>query len=89
MAFNAAMRDTRDLPEFAVPMHIRNAPTKLMNDLGYGEGYLYPHDHPGGLAKQAYLPEELLEKRYYYPTGRGEEKRLKAFMEKVRARRQQ
>lgn len=88
-AFNAAMRDTRDLPEFAVPMHIRNAPTKLMNELGYGEGYLYPHDHPGGLVKQTYLPEELLEKRYYCPTGRGEEKRLKAFMEKVRAHHQQ
>lgn len=87
-AFNAAMRDTRDLPEFAVPIHIRNAPTKLMNELGYGEGYLYPHDHPGGLVKQTYLPEELLEKRYYCPTGRGEEKRLKAFMEKVRAHHQ-
>jgi len=84
-AYGAASRDARDLPEYPVPMHIRNAPTKLMNELGYGEGYLYPHDHPGGLVKQTYLPEELLETRYYRPTDRGEERRLKAFMEKVRA----
>ncbi len=84
-AYGAASRDVRDLPEYPVPMHIRNAPTKLMNELGYGEGYLYPHDHPGALVKQTYLPEELLGKRYYRPTDRGEERRLKAFMEKVRA----
>ena len=65
-------------------MHIRNAPTKLMGELGYGEGYLYPHDHPGALVKQTYLPEELLGKSYYHPTDRGEERRLKAFMDKVR-----
>lgn len=82
-AYGQAARDARDLPEYPVPMHIRNAPTKLMNELGYGEGYLYPHDHPGALVKQAHLPDELLGKRYYHPTDRGEERRLKAFMEKV------
>ena len=84
-AYGAAARDARNLPEYPVPMHIRNAPTKLMNELGYGEGYLYPHDHPGGIVKQTYLPEELLGKQYYRPTDRGEERRLKAFMDKVRA----
>ena len=84
-AYGGAARDARNLPEYPVPMHIRNAPTKLMGELGYGEGYLYPHDHPGGLVKQAYFPEELAGKRYYRPTDRGEEKRLRAFMEKVRA----
>ncbi|MDD3845530.1 MAG: replication-associated recombination protein A [Syntrophorhabdaceae bacterium] len=83
-AYGAAARDARNLPEYPVPLHIRNAPTKLMNELGYGEGYLYPHDHPGALVKQTYLPEELLGKRYYRPTDRGEERHLKAFMEKVR-----
>ncbi|OPY02228.1 MAG: Replication-associated recombination protein A [Syntrophorhabdus sp. PtaB.Bin047] len=83
-AYGKAERDARDLPEYPVPMHIRNAPTKLMNELGYSEGYLYPHDYPGAIVKQTYLPEELLGKRYYRPTDRGEERRLKAFMEKVR-----
>ncbi len=83
-AYGQAARDARDLPEYPVPMHIRNAPTKLMGELGYGEGYLYPHDYPGAIVKQTYLPEELLGKRYYHPTDRGEEHRLKAFMEKVR-----
>jgi len=83
-AYGKAARDARDLPEYPVPMHIRNAPTKLMNELGYGEGYLYPHDYPGAVVKQTYLPEELLGKRYYHPTDRGDERHLKAFMEKVR-----
>jgi len=83
-AYGQAARDARDLPEYPVPMHIRNAPTKLMNELGYGEGYLYPHDYPGAVVKQTYLPEELLGKRYYHPTDRGDERHLKAFMEKVR-----
>ncbi len=83
-AYGKAARDARDLPEYPVPMHIRNAPTKLMNELGYGEGYLYPHDHPGAVVKQTYLPPELLGRRYYHPTDRGEERRLKVFMDKVR-----
>lgn len=83
-AYGAAARDARDLPEYPVPMHIRNAPTKLMSELGYGEGYVYPHDHPDALAKQTYLPGELLDRQYYRPTDRGTESRLKAFMEKVR-----
>ncbi len=83
-AYGAASRDARDLPEYPVPMHIRNAPTKLMNELGYGEGYLYPHDYPDTLVKQTYLPKELVDKEYYRPTDRGIERRLKAFMDKVR-----
>lgn len=83
-AYGAASRDARDLPEYPVPMHIRNAPTKLMNKLGYGEGYLYPHDYPDTLVKQTYLPKELVDKEYYRPTDRGIERRLKAFMDKVR-----
>ncbi|MHB8108549.1 MAG: replication-associated recombination protein A [Syntrophorhabdaceae bacterium] len=83
-AYGAASRDARDLPEYSVPLHIRNAPTKLMNELGYGEGYKYPHDYPDALVKQTYLPQELVGKEYYHPTSRGTERRLKEFMEKVR-----
>jgi len=83
-AYGAAARDARDLQEYPVPMQIHKTPTKLMNELGYGEGYLYPHDYPGAIVKQTHLPEELLGKQYYHPTDRGEERRLRNFMEKVR-----
>lgn len=82
-AYGAASRDARELPEYSVPLHIRNAPTKLMEELGYGKDYLYPHDFPGALVKQGYLPEEIKEKKYYHPTGRGYEKKLKEFLNKV------
>ena len=83
-AYGAASRDAKDLSEYPVPMHIRNAPTKLMTELGYGEGYKYPHDYPDALVKQTYLPDELIGKEYYRPTDRGMERKLKAFMDKVR-----
>lgn len=83
-AYNAVEKDVRELPEYPVPLHIRNAPTKLMESLGYGRGYLYPHNFKDAIVKQAYMPEELKNKRYYHPTERGHEKRLKEFMEKVR-----
>ena len=83
-AYGAVSRDVKELPEYPVPMHIRNAPTKLMSELGYGKGYLYPHDFEGALVEQTYLPDELLAKRYYLPTGRGHEKKLQEFLQKVR-----
>ena len=83
-AYGAASRDVKQLPEYPVPLHIRNAPTKLMGELGYGEGYLYPHDFEDALVEQTYLPDELLSKRYYHPTGRGHEKKLQEFLQKVR-----
>ncbi|HEY3276284.1 MAG TPA: replication-associated recombination protein A [Syntrophorhabdaceae bacterium] len=84
IAYNAAAADARTLPEYPVPLHIRNAPTKLMKELGYGNEYLYPHDFEGALVKQDYLPEELKGRLYYNPTERGYEKQLKAFLEKVK-----
>lgn len=83
-AFNAVNRDVKNLPEYPVPFHIRNAPTKLMAELGYGEGYLYPHDYKDAIVKQDYFPEQMKNRRYYHPTGRGYEKQLKDFMDKVR-----
>ncbi|MGD0231411.1 MAG: replication-associated recombination protein A [Syntrophorhabdales bacterium] len=83
-AYNQAAADVRNLPEYPVPLHIRNAPTKLMKELGYGHDYLYPHDYEDGLVSQEYLPEALGKKRYYHPTDRGYEMRLGEFLAKVR-----
>lgn len=59
-----------------VPLHIRNAPTRLMKNLGYGRGYLYPHDYAGGWVEQQYLPEKLKRRIFYRPTERGLEKEI-------------
>lgn len=59
-----------------VPFHIRNAPTGLMKDLGYGKGYKYAHDYEGAYTPQTYLPEKLEGERYYFPTDRGYEKKI-------------
>jgi putative ATPase len=83
-SYGAASRDAKQLPEYPVPLHIRNAPTKLMGEIGYGKGYLYPHDYEDALVEQTYLPDELLSKRYYRPTNRGHEKKLQEFLLKVR-----
>ncbi len=82
-AYNAATRDVRGLPDYPVPLHLRNAPTKLMEELGYGHEYLYPHDYEGAIVKQTYMPGEIEKHRYYYPSDRGLEKKLKEFMDKV------
>ncbi|WP_289023538.1 replication-associated recombination protein A [Desulfobacter postgatei] len=64
-----------------VPMHIRNAPTGLMKQMGYGNGYKYAHDYTHGYASQSYLPEPLESKRFYHPTARGYEKTVKQRLE--------
>jgi putative ATPase len=66
-----------------VPLHIRNAPTRLMKELGYARGYLYPHNHPGAWVKQEYLPDNVKSRIYYRPTGRGFEKEIKARIEEI------
>ena len=73
-AFGAAMSDARKYGTLPVPMHIRNAPTKLMKRLGYGKGYKYAHDFPEGIAEQEHLPAELKGRIYYKPTNRGYER---------------
>jgi putative ATPase len=84
LAYSKVAADVRSLPEYPVPLHIRNAPTKLMKDLGYGQDYLYPHDFKDGLVGQEYLPDQLRDRQYYQPTDRGIEKRFKEFMEAVK-----
>jgi len=70
-----------------VPFHIRNAPTGLMKDLGYGKGYKYAHDYKGAYTSQEYLPDKLKGRRFYFPSGRGYEKTIKERLEKWRRQR--
>ncbi len=72
MAFKAAMRDAREHGSLEVPLHLRNAPTKLMKELDYGKTYRYAHDEPEGYAAgESYFPEGMDEARYYHPVTRG------------------
>ncbi len=63
------------------PLHLRNAPTRLMKDLGYAKDYLYPHDFPAAVVAQTYLPQGLIGRRFYHPVERGYEKRIKERLE--------
>ncbi|MBR6613637.1 MAG: replication-associated recombination protein A [Clostridia bacterium] len=67
MAINNAIEDVHNMDVGEVPMHIRNAPIKEMEKDGYHVGYKYPHDYPGGIVEQQYLPDELKDKKYYIP----------------------
>lgn len=75
-AWKAAMEDVRSFGTLPVPLHLCNAPTKLMKAQGYGEGYVYPHDFPHHHVAQQYLPDRLRGKRYYQASGMGFEKTL-------------
>jgi len=69
-----------------VPLHIRNAPTRLMKNLGYGKGYKYAHNYKEAYTTQEYLPEKLKGRRFYVPSERGYEKKIKERLEKWRRR---
>lgn len=76
-AFNDALADVRKMPSYDVPLHLKNAPTKLMKELNYGAEYRYAHSEPGGFAPgENYFPPELQDKRYYFPTDRGLEQKI-------------
>ncbi|MGC8732738.1 MAG: recombination factor protein RarA, partial [Halothiobacillaceae bacterium] len=78
MAYKAAMKDARELGSLEVPMHLRNAPTKLMKQLDYGKGYRYAHDEPDAFAAgEVYLPDALVGRQYYQPVERGLEVKLR------------
>jgi putative ATPase len=76
-AYNAAQRDVRQFGNLEVPLHIRNAPTSLMKEWGYGKGYKYAHDYKDASVKQDHLPDGLKDRRYYVPTDRGIELKIK------------
>ncbi|NLN84780.1 MAG: replication-associated recombination protein A [Candidatus Cloacimonetes bacterium] len=75
-AYGLAAEDAHKTSHFGVPLHIRNAPTKLMEELDYGKGYEYDHDHEHGYAYQKYFPEQMEEKSYYVPGEFGFEKEI-------------
>jgi len=78
LAIGQAIDEVKNGPEYQVPLHLRNAPTKLMKDEGYSDGYIYPHDHPSNFKEQNYLPDELKDKIFYNPTDNGREKNISA-----------
>jgi putative ATPase len=88
LAYGRASRDATQDVASPVPLHLRNAPTRLMKDVGYGEGYRYAHDEAEGVAAMSCLPEHLEGRRYYEPTDRGIESRIKEALERARALRQ-
>jgi putative ATPase len=76
VAYNDAARDAHQQAADPVPLHLRNAPTRLMKTLNYGKGYQYAHDHAEGTTTMTCLPESLRDRRYYRPSGRGLEKAI-------------
>jgi len=77
VAYKKVLEDIRKTGSLEVPLHIRNAPTKLMKNLDYGKGYQYAHDQEDGLVLQEHLPPELTGRTYYNPTNRGYEAIIK------------
>lgn len=85
MAFNEAMRDVRSQGSQEVPLHLRNAPTKLMGELGYGKEYRYAHNEPDAYAAgENYFPEAMEPKRYYQPVNRGLEIKIAEKLDRLR-----
>jgi len=83
-AMNLAMKDIEEGLTPPVPLHLRNAPTKLMRELGYGKDYKYAHNFPGHIIAQEHLPPPLTGRRYYFPTEQGREAEIKRRLEQWR-----
>ena len=83
-AYNETLREINKTGTLPVPLHIRNAPTRLMRDLEYGKGYRYAHDEKDALVDQEHLPDEIRGRRYYHPTNRGYEALVKDRLTKWR-----
>ncbi len=86
MAYNAAMQDARQSGSLGVPVHLRNAPTKLMKSLDYGKEYRYAHNEPEAYAAgENYFPDELIGRQYYQPVDRGLEIKIKEKLRHLKA----
>ncbi|MDP3300032.1 MAG: replication-associated recombination protein A, partial [Phenylobacterium sp.] len=91
-AFKAAQKAAKDTGSLMPPAHIRNAPTRLMRDLGYGKGYAYDHDTEEGFSGQNYFPDDMERPVFYRPKGEGAEEPIKARLDRwaeLRARKSQ
>jgi putative ATPase len=85
--YNEAMTDVDKFGSLEVPLRFRNAPTRLMKELGHGAGYRYAHDEPEAYATgERYFPDELPDRRYYRPVARGLEIKIGEALERLRAR---
>ena len=80
LAIDKALADVENIDTGSVPYHIRNAPANGMKELGYGVGYKYPHDFPGHIVKQQYMPDAVKDKVYYEPTDIGYEKKISDYL---------
>ncbi|MCL4376851.1 MAG: replication-associated recombination protein A [Actinobacteria bacterium] len=83
LTYQNVEEDIKKYQSLPVPYHIRNAPTRLMKEIGYSKGYKYPHNFDNAVVNQSYLPEELKNKKYYTPIGRGFEKELIDRIQKI------
>jgi putative ATPase len=88
-AYGAAMKAAKETGSLMPPAHIRNAPTKLMKDLGYGKGYAYDHDQADGFSGQDYFPDEMDRQTFYKPKGDGSEARIKERLDRWAALRKE
>jgi putative ATPase len=77
VGISKAYEDVRNKDLYGVPVHLRNAPTSFMKNLGYGKEYKYPHDYENNFTQQDYLPKEISNTQYYLPSENGQEKSLK------------
>ena len=83
LAIDAALAEVQRSGNLPVPLHLRNAPTKLMEELGYHEGYRYSHDYPNHFVKQQYMPDELQGRRFWQPQGSPQEQKMLDWMHKL------
>jgi putative ATPase len=88
-AYGAVLEDVERTSAEPVPLHIRNAVTKLMKQVGYGKGYSYAHDLDSKVADMDCLPDNLRGRRYYYPTAEGKEKTFTQRLEELRRLREE
>ena len=84
LGIDEAIAEVRKSGALPVPLHLRNAPTRLMKELGYHKGYRYAHDFEGGYVEQEYLPERLTGRKFYRPAGHGYEKYIRERMESLK-----
>lgn len=83
LAIESAIAEVKRSGNLQVPLHIRNAPTDLMKELGYADGYKFPHDYPNHYVAQQYLPDELVGTHFWQPQGSPQEQRMKEWLDKI------
>ena len=83
MAINEALSVSKETQTASVPLYLRNAPTSLMSDLGYSDGYRYAHDYPGHFVDLEFMPEELSGRKFYEPADNRQEDNLRSRLESL------